>query len=296
MADEWGNTIMACTQVSVANKINAFLTEWVPSFDQRLLYTVAASVLVLMGKPSDSSDMVTEIVLAVTTTTILESVTSRSDAAAPIFLAQSCIILILGEVFNGKFIGQIAQKFSGNIKYIFANTVSQYIIRAAGPALKVTSAVTFMYARSLSQCSLSQALGMAGLNILKVMLLSSIPPILKLPSIAAIVCFANPLQGKGLGASALFGFALYQASQSLQDQLLEYMGIAQAIFTAAVLTLCAPSPVFRALGKITVSSLCTDAFFRAVQEASDTDPFLCLTGLLVVLKTALTLLEKYNIQ
>ena len=46
MADELGSTIMTCTQVSVANKVAAFLTEWEPSFDLRLLYTLGASVLV----------------------------------------------------------------------------------------------------------------------------------------------------------------------------------------------------------------------------------------------------------
>lgn len=310
MADELGSTIMTCTQVSVANKVAAFLTEWEPSFDLRLLYTLGASVLVLingelnptakasssMGSSSmgSSSSVVTEIVLTVATTTILSYVAIRGYDTVPISLAQSCTILLFGDLFSERFLGRLARKFTNNIQYIFANTVSAGILGHAGPALSLTSAFACVYGGGWSSCYLAQGLGLAGISILKSLLLNSIPRILKLPTITAIVCLANPLQGMGLGAGKLFGFALYQASDSLQDELLALMSMAQAVCVAAVLTICAPTPVFRALGKITLSSLCTDAFFQAVQEASDTDPFLCLTALLVVLHMVVRLLEKYS--
>lgn len=297
MADELGNTIMGCTQVSIANKITGALTAWEPSFDLRLLYTVAASVLVLISSELSAqftSSVVVEIVLTVTITVILSYVEIRGYDSVPISLAQSCTILLFSDIISGRFLGKLAHKLSRNVLYVFANTVSTGIQAHAGPALSIVSACACVYAGQLSPNSLLQGLGLAGLNVLKTVLLASIPPVLKLPTIAGIVWLANPLQGMGLGASKIFGFALYQASASLQDELLSFMPVAHALFFAAVLTLCAPTPVFRALGKITLSSLCTEGFFQALQEASDTDPFLCLTALLVALHMVVQFLDRHD--
>jgi hypothetical protein len=297
MADELSSTIMGCTQVSIANKITESLAVWEPSFDLRLLYTVSACVLALTNNDSTNvagSDIVVEIVLAVTTTTILSYLAIQGYNTMPIFIAQSCTIILFGEVIGGGVLGRLTKTFSTNIKYIFANTVSRVILSQAGPALCVTTACVAMFIGSRSSGALGQASGLAGLNVLKSMLMNSIPPILKLPTVTAIVCFANPLQGMGMGASTLFGFALYQASNSLQEMLLLNVSMAQAVFISAALTLCAPTPVFQALGKITLSSVCTEAFLQVVQEASDTDPFLCLTALMVVLKVVVSVLEGYH--
>jgi hypothetical protein len=82
-------------------------------------------------------------------------------------------------------------------------------------------------------------------------------------------------------AEPLYTFALYQAGETLKDNI---AGVCSPLATAvAALTLVwvSPVPVFATAAQMAAVSAGTELAMRAIAPAADTDPLLCLLPILV---------------
>ena len=291
---ELAETVRRAIQVTVASKIAAYVTLFVPSLPGRILLTFGSAALVIgvrgaspAGRRLPSGTVVADIALAVASLFLLQAVPATGAGSHLLTLAHLCIVLLSGSVLAPVALGHYGDAFLGNIQYLTARSVADTLLGLGPPVVALViaggcAAVAGWGAGG--DCVLATTLAQAAMAVLRTLVLASLPPGLQLPSIVGILCLVRPLYRAGIlggGCGALYSFALYQSGDALQEALGALLPPLVAAIAAVTLAAASPLPVFRAVAQIAAVGAATDWLMAALREVADSDPFPSLVSLLV---------------
>jgi len=292
-ASELARAVRRAVQFTIATKIAALLAVNVPSLSGRSVLAVGVSAILVAVRDQTrlpSSSVAADLSLTVTSSTLIQGIAASGADSLPLTVAHLCVVLEAGGVVAPLLLGHLADSFTGNVQYLFANAVAAALLQAVSPVVALAVAAGMAALSTMggrADPALSSGLAMASTSVVKTMLLQSIPPGLQLPSIAALTCFFRPLyRSLGLG-EPIYNFALYQAGEALQGAVEAALSPFVAAALAATLCLVSPIPAFRAIAQIAAVGSATDWVVGGIQEAADADPFPSLLSILVFAKVIL---------
>lgn len=285
--------VRRAVQFTVAQKLTREVQVWVPVLPERAALTCGVAILALSlrttGKPS--ANLVADLALTVATTTLMQGVAASGPNALPLTLAHLCGLLEAGSVLSALAMGELAESFLGQVQYAFANAMSALLLTAASSvvALAAAGGLAVLSAwRAGADSTLSTAFSQAAFNVVKTLLLQSIPPGLQLPTIAALLAFAKPLHDKlGAVGESVYSFALYQSGDAMQTAIEQSLPPSIAAAAAVAASFVVPIKSLRAAAHLAAVGSLTDWVMAELQQAADQDPFLSLFSLLVFCKVLL---------
>jgi hypothetical protein len=290
--------VRRAVQFTVAQKLNREVQARVPVLSERAALTCGVAVLAVSlrstGKPS--ANIAADLALTVATTTLMQGVVVAGYNSLPLSLAHLCAVLEAGSALSSLALGELAESFLGQVQYAFANAMSALLLSAASSvvALAAAGGLAGLSAwRSGADSALSTAFSQAAFNVVKSLLLRSIPGRLRLPTIAGLLAFVKPLHNKlgGVG-EPLYSFALYQAGDSLQEAIEDSLSPFAAAAAACAAALVVPVRSLRAAAQIAAVGSLTDWILGELQQAADQDPVPSLLSLLVFCKVLMASMER----
>lgn len=284
-------------QFTVAQKLTREVQARVPDFYERAALTSGVAVLALSlrttGKPS--ANVAADLALAVATTTLMQGVAAKGADALPLTLAHLCALLEAGSVLSALALGELASSFLGQVQYAFANAVSALLLSASSAVVALAAAgglACISAWRAGLDSALSTAFSQAAFNVVKTLVLRSIPPRLQLPTIAGLLAFAKPLHTHlGQVGESIYSFALYQAGDAIQEAIEAGLSPFVAAAAASSAALVLPVRSLRAAAQIAAVGSLTDWVLGMLQQAADQDPVPSLLSLLVFCKVLLAPFE-----
>lgn len=289
--------VRRAVQFTVAQKLTREVEARVPVFPERVALTCGAAVLALSLRTTKrpSANLVADLALTVATTTLMQGVSASGPNSLPLTLAHLCCVLEAGSVLSGLAMSELASSFLAQVQYAFANAVSALLLSAASSvvALAAAGGLTGLAAwRAGTDSALSTAFSQAAFNVVKTLLLRSIPSGLQLPTIAAILAFAKPLHDKlGSAGEAVYSFALYQSGDAIQAAIELSLRPSVAAAAAVAASFVVPVRSLRAAAQVAAVGSLTDWVLSELQQAADQDPVLSLLSLLVFCKVLLSSIE-----
>lgn len=282
-----GQAVRRAIQYTVAQRITREVQVRIPSLSERSALTGGAALLAVAMRRSEraSASVAADLALIVATATLMQGVAAEGPDSLPLKLAHLCAILEAGSALSAVALGELGGSFLGQVQYTFANSVSALLLSGRN------SAVSFAAAGGLAGLStwvsgadsaLSTAFSQAAFNVVKVLLLQSIPAALQLPTIAALLAFVKPISGSGgeLGRS-VYNFALYQAGDGIQTAIEQHLKPFTAACAAIALAMVTPIRSLCAAAQVAAVGSTTDWVLSLVQEAADRDPVPSLVSILV---------------
>lgn len=282
---QFAQAVRRAVQFTVARKITREVRARVADFSLRAALTCGFATLTLSARGAPSSDLVIDLALIVATGTLMEGVAAAGPGSLPLTLAHLCAILEAGSALNALVLGDLADSFLGQVQYSFANEVSDLLLSAASAVVALAAACGLAGVASFHfglDSALATAFSQAAFNVLKALLLQSIPIALQLPTILILLAFAKPLHSElGQFGNSIYSFALYQAGDGIQlaveSELAPFVAAAAALTAALVI----PIRSVRAAVQIAAVGSLTDWVLGMLQLAADQDPLPSLVALLV---------------
>lgn len=277
--------VRRAVQYTVAQRITHEVQLRVPVLSERAALTSGAAVLAvsLRGKPG--ANVAADLALIVATTTLMQGVAAGGANAVPLTLAHLCGMLEAGSALASLALGELADSFLGQVQYSFANAVSALLLSATSTVVALAAAgmlAGFSAWRSGIDSALSTALSQAAFNVVKALLLQSIPAGLQLPTIAGLLAFAKPLHDKfGAVGEQVYSFALYQCGDAIQTAIEAQVRPFVAASAAVAAAFVVPIRSLRAAAQVAAVGSLTDWVIGLVQQAADTDPVPSLLSILV---------------
>lgn len=282
---QFAQAVRRAVQYTVARKITREVRARVADFSLRAALTCGFATLSLSARGAPSANLVIDLALIVASATLMEGVAAAGAGSLPLTLAHLCAILEAGSALDALIMGDLADSFLGQVQYSFANEVSALLLSAASAAVALAAACGLAGLASLNfglDSALSTAFSQAAFNVLKALLLQSMPIALQLPTILALLAFAKPLQAElGTFGGSIYSFALYQAGDGIQlaveSELTPFVAAAAALTAALVI----PIRSVRAAAQVAAVGSLTDWVLGMLQLAADQDPLPSLVALLV---------------
>jgi hypothetical protein len=290
-ASQLSQAVRRAIQYTVAQRVTREVAARVPDLSERAALTSGVAVLAVAFRGLPSANVAADLALIVATTTLMQGVAAHGANSLPLTLAHLCGMLEAGSVLGALALGELAESFLGQVQYTFANSVSALLLSASSTVVALAAAgglAGFSSWRSGVDSALSTALSQAAFNVVKSLLLQSIPPALQLPTIAGLLAFAKPLHTQfGAVGQAVYSFALYQAGDAIQSaielQVKPFVAAAAAVAAAFV----TPIRSLRAAAQIAAVGSLTDWVISLVQQAADQDPVPSLLSILVFCRVLL---------
>lgn len=286
-ADELSHAIQRAIQFTIGQKITSELKVFIVSPQERVAITVGTAILTLLGKFIGivCADTITDLSLIVATSTLMQSLIMTSPNSVYVNLIHLSVVLEGSSIIDMfSFLG-LNRSFLGQVQYTFAQLSSGLLLSAHNSvfALSIAGGLTLASMwKSEKNDSLSTALVQTAFNILKVMILQSIPVALKLPTIVGILAFIKPVYVFfGPIGESLYSFALYQCGDALQDALESKTTPFVAGAVAITSSFFFPIQAVQAALRIAAIGSLTDWFMLLIKEISDNDPIPSLIGILV---------------
>lgn len=297
-AFQLAQAVRRAVQFTVAQRLTREVELRVPALSERAALTSGVAVLAVAlratGKPSAS--VAADLALIVATTTLMQGVAVRGSNSLPLNLAHLCGMLEAGSVLSRLALGELAESFLGQVQYAFANAVSALLLASADTvaALAAAGGLAALSAwRAGLDSALSTAFSQSAFNVVKTLLLQSIPPGLQLPTIAGLLAFAKPLHAHlGSVGQAVYSFALYQAGDAIQAAIEQELRPFTAAAAAVAAAFLMPFESIRAAAQIAAIGSLTDWVIALVQQAADQDPFPSLLSILVFSRVLLLAFDK----
>lgn len=282
---ELAQAVRRAVQYTVAQKLAREVQARVADFSLRAALTCGFATLSLSARGAPSANLVSDLSLIVASSTLMQGVAAAGAGSLPLMLAHLCAILEAGSALNALVLDDLADSFLGQVQYSFANQVSALLLSAASATVALTAACCLAGVSSLHfglDSTLATAFSQAAFNVLKALLLQSIPILLQLPTILALLAFAKPLHAElGPFGNSLYSFALYQAGDGIQlaveSELTPFVAAAAAITAAIVI----PIRSVKAAAQVAAVGSLTDWVLGMLQLAADQDPIPSLVALLV---------------
>lgn len=282
-------------QFTVAQKVTREVEARVGDLQQRVGLTCAVALLAVMLRRTQkaSANVVADLALMVATTTLMQGIAANGPDSLPLKLAHLCAVLEAGSVLGALALGELGETFVKQVQYTFANAVSALLLSGTSSVVSLAAAGGLAGISAWGSSvdgGLSTAFSQAAFNVVKTLLMQSIPGALQLPTIAGILAFTKPLRKftGSLGVS-IYSFALYQSGDGIQTALeaeLQPFTAACAAVTAAFII---PIESIRAASEVAAVGSITDWFLAMIQEASDKDPVPSLLSILVFSKVVLSM-------
>jgi hypothetical protein len=290
--------VKRAVQFTVAQKLTREVQLRIPALSERVAITCGVAVVAVSLRTTrkPSANLAADLALTVATTTLMQGVAASGPNSLPLSLAHLCAVLEAGSALSALALGELAESFLGQVQYAFANAMSALLLSAATSVVALAAAgglAALSAWRSGLDSALSTAFSQAAFNVVKTLLLNSIPAGLQLPTIAGLLAFAKPLHEKlgGVGQS-IYSFALYQAGDSIQTAIEASLPPFVAAAAAASAAFAVPVESLRAATQVAAVGSLTDWVLSELQQAADQDPVLSLVSLLVFCKV---LLESVNL-
>ena len=299
------SVLNACV-ASLSNSINKYIVTAVPDTTLLgLLFSFALwGVLQLQCKQGFIlRGVLTRVVVFCVVSFITSETSVRGPGTVPLSTAVNGIILVLIASLHtllkqNETSSELSQIVSANCKFVFATIVSSLMVYPGHPWTSVILAgivPIVCHAFPVWNDSIfPQAVQMASLNVLKTLLISSIPVILVIPTNLAMLSFAHPLLStKLMGAEPIYEFILYKAGD---DVALALQGVLEAhtsIILAMVFTLVAPTTPLRSLAQVVATSLLTKTALGGVLTSGKGDPVFTLLLFIVFIQLALVALKPH---
>ena len=292
-AFQLAQAVRRAVQYTVAQRVTREVELRVPALSERAALTSGAALLAVSlrstGKPSAS--VVADLALMVATTTLMQGVLARGAGAVPLTLAHLCCMLEAGSVLGALALGELGESFLGQVQYTFANAASALLLSASSAVVALAAAgglAAISAWRAGLDSALSTALSQAAFNVVKTLLLQSIPPGLQLPTIAGLLAFAKPLHSHlGSVGKAVYSFALYQSGDAIQAAVEREVSPFAAGAAAVAAAFVIPIRSLRAAAQIAAVGSLTDWVIALVQQAADQDPAPSLLSILVFCRVLL---------
>jgi hypothetical protein len=286
--------VKRAVQFTVAQKLTNEVQILVPVLSERAALTCGVAILALSlrttGKPS--ANLAADLALTVATTTLMQGVAVSGPNALPLTLAHLCALLEAGSVLSALAMGELAESFLGQVQYAFANAMSALLLTATSSSVIALAAAGGLAGLSAwkggTDSTLSTAFSQAAFNVVKTLLMQSIPTGLQLPTISALLAFAKPLHEKlGAAGEAVYSFALYKSGDAMQAAIEQTLPPSVAAAAAVAASFVVPIRSLRAAAHLAAVGSLTDWVMSELQQAADQDPFLSLFSLLVFCKVLL---------
>lgn len=290
--------VRRAVQFTVAQKLTREVQARVPVLAERAALTCGVAIIAvsLRATRKPSANIAADLALTVATTTLMQGVVVGGHNSLPLSLAHLCAVLEAGSALSSLALGELAESFLGQVQYAFANSMSALLLSVASSfvALAAAGGLAALSAwRSGLDSALSTAFSQAAFNVVKTLLLQSIPVGLQLPTIAGLLAFAKPLHEKlGSIGQSVYNFALYQAGDAIQEAIERKLSPSVAAAAAAAASFTVPVRSLRAAAQIAAVGSLTDWVLSELQQASDQDPVLSLVSLLVFCKVLLASIEQ----
>lgn len=282
-------------QYTVAQKLTREVAARVPVLAERAALTSGVAVLAVSLRGRPSANVVADLALIVATSTLMQGVAAHGANSVPLTLAHLCGMLEAGSALGALALGELADSFLSQVQYSFATAVSALLLTATSTVIALAAAgglAGLASWRSGLDSALSTAFSQAAFNVVKTLLLRSIPPGLQLPTIAGLLAFAKPLHAQfGAVGESVYNFALYQAGDAIQTaieaEVKPFVAAAAAVSAAFVI----PIRSLRAAAQVAAVGSITDWVLSMLQQAGDQDPLLSLVSLLVFCRVLLMSFE-----
>lgn len=290
--------VRRAVQFTVAQKLTREVQARVPVLPERAALTVGVAIIAVSLRTTrkPSANIAADLALTVATTTLMQGVVVAGHDSLPLSLAHLCAVLEAGSALSSFALGELAESFLGQVQYAFANAMSALLLSAASSVVALAAAgglAALSAWRSGVDSALSTAFSQAAFNVVKTLLLQSIPVGLQLPTIAGLLAFAKPLHEKlGSIGQSVYNFALYQAGDAIQEAIEQKLSPSVAAAAAAAASFTVPVRSLRAAAQVAAVGSLTDWVLSMLQQASDQDPLLSLVSLLVFCKVLLASIEK----
>lgn len=293
---ELAQAVRRAVQYTVAQKLTREVQARVADFSLRAALTCGFATLALSMRGLPSANLVSDLALIVASSTLIQGVAAVGAGSLPLTLAHLCGILEAGSALDALVLGDLADSFLGQVQYSFANEVSALLLSAASATVALAAACCLAGVSSLHfglDSALATAFSQAAFNVLKALLLQSIPIVLQLPTILALLAFAKPLHAElGPFGKSLYSFALYQAGDGIQlaveSELTPFVAAAAALTAALII----PIRSVKAAAQVAAVGSLTDWVLSMLQLAADQDPVPSLVALLVFCRVLVASFEK----
>ena len=306
------DAVLSNAQLSLSSKLGCFLQKYVPVLQVRLVVLLTASFVAMFIERIDrpkgarkrfGSDTWSNILVTMSSAASMELVTANGVDGLPTTLTQLCLILVFTDTVlyysREHTAGQVEGVLRNNITYLFGVTVSAYVADEAGLVVQwVISACLLALSHSklywiqettARESLVFEGLGVAGIQILRTLVLRSLPVTLRLISVIGLLCFSSPIGRHGLTIGYQFGFLAYAAAVEVSEALVSVMPLYQAAIVASVMATFTPVVSLQTMFVMSATNLNSDLFLWVMRDTLATDPLPVLISfmvfVLVIVKT-----------
>ena len=290
-------------QFIMSDKLQSTLLMYIPSVRERLIMLLAATALLLAwgsthprSQASFSNGVWRGVILTVLAGTCMELVTADETHEYPVILVQLCIVLIAMDALLShaeKYTHGVLQRIlRSNLTYTFGLTVSRYLRSGTSTGVACVAAVLMIGASNAqssgvrcirrSEALLVEGVGVAGLDVIRVVTLKALPDTLRLPTLLALICFISPVQRATCEQCNLFTFVLYASAASTSEALASMFTLYQATALSVIVTAGAPFETMRNVGTMVTMNLGTELFSWLMKDALRDDAAVSLVSVTII--------------
>jgi hypothetical protein len=247
--------------------------------DPDIVSGVSRSVLVVLSNQVsvylDVSERYHMLQVSETAFTVLARVVLKIlviDASMLLTMLNAIVAYFLLGTFS-KYI-QAVDAFLPNIQYVMTGKIQQTLFAmCTEPVIAVLSFILMgVFPTTLGS--------MVAISCIQSLIIQLTPPtfqfLVTLSTLFAVHPFVSVI------SDTVYQFIMYRSAQILLDNITQRVSPFQTFLILVVLYLVSPTPTFRSVTRIAYLTAATQCFFVYVQYASDTDPLLCLVGILCV--------------
>ena len=289
----------------MAGKLQAALVGYVPLASERVLCLFTVTALLLLSEHARArrgasatfaSGFWRGVTLTVLSGTCMDVVETKGVGDTGSVVMQICVSLVVTDALLSHAErythGAVQRMMRNSLTYTFGLTVSRLLRARLAPAVAGVTG-TCMVALSMAHVSslllvrkdetlFIEGTGVAGVDIIRAVVLSAIPGTLLLPTLLALGFLVAGAQ-RIMGTKGVFlSFVTYACAISVAGALVAAFPIYQATALAVMVTVCCPSLAMQNMGIIVTMNLGTELFMWVMRDALRSDEAAALACVMVV--------------
>ena len=302
------DAVLGNAQLIMARKLGGVLVLCVPSLGGRLLLLLSIATVLLLahdrligavvGAPRAplAEGVARSVCLTMLAGVCTDILMQGGAGGAPVVLTHLCVVLVVMDamLYHAERYthGALQRTMRNTITYTFGMTVSEYVRGEVslwvtcilGVVMVVISGsnASLVKGAGRAEALLLQGMGAAGTDMLRVVVVGSLPPSLQLVTLFALLCFISPIQRVTGGRFDFFAFVLYTCAGAAGDALATVVPLYHATAIAIGLSLWAPSVTMRTVSTMMAMNIGSDLFTWAMRDVLRDDAFASLTSVVVL--------------